>query len=150
YLQSNDDPATVSLNTVRGEAMHSVVRYALWVRRNLLKEDEVGASVSHGLGEMPEVKEVLEAHLDPTRDPSLSVQAIYGLWFPSLVFLDRNWSTENMSGVFPNDEGLVLFRDAAWEAYVMFAEPNGNVFEVLYDEYRSAVMRIGLSSRRRN
>src|SRR5713101_5311940 len=37
---SNMDPATLSINTTRGEAMHAVVRYALWVRRHLEKRPE--------------------------------------------------------------------------------------------------------------
>ena len=32
YGGSNMDPATLSINTTRGEAMHAVVRYATWVR----------------------------------------------------------------------------------------------------------------------
>src|SRR5690606_30022214 len=33
YGGSNMDPATLSLNTVRGETFHAVVRYGLWWRR---------------------------------------------------------------------------------------------------------------------
>lgn len=32
---ANMDSATLSIHTARGKAMHMVVRYALWVRRNI-------------------------------------------------------------------------------------------------------------------
>jgi hypothetical protein len=42
---------------------------------------------------MPEVQEVLDEHLDPTRNSPLAIRAIYGRWFPWLViavFKERN------------------------------------------------------------
>lgn len=65
YGGSNMDPAALSINTTRGEAMHAVVRYALWVRRHLGNEPDGKERLERGLEEIPETREVLEAHLDP-------------------------------------------------------------------------------------
>ncbi len=146
---SNMDPATLSINTTRGEAMHAVVRYALWVRRHLEKEPDGKERISRGFNEMGEVRDVLNAHLDPEEDPSLAIRAVYGQWFPWLVLLDREWAVTNVSKIFPPDESLQDLRDAAWETYIIFCEPYGNVFDVLRDEYSRAVERLDVGDTQR-
>jgi hypothetical protein len=87
------DFASLSINTIRWEAMHGVVEYALWIRRRI--ENEPGFNVGEGFDRMPEVRTVLDRHLDPGFDPSLAIRAVYGQWFPWLHLLDRQWATEN-------------------------------------------------------
>jgi hypothetical protein len=90
---------------------------------------------------MPEVREVLEAHLDPANDPSLAIRAVYGQWLPWLVLLDRAWAAAKTPRIFPADR--TDFRDAAWETYIVFCKPYDNVFEVLEEEYSKTVERLG-------
>lgn len=92
YLSSSWDSATRSINTVRGKAMHAVVRYALWIRRYIESQPDAESRLSRGFDEMPEVREVLEAHLDTRREPSRAIRAVYGWWFPQLVLLDLGWA----------------------------------------------------------
>jgi hypothetical protein len=96
YGGSNMDPATLSINTTRGEAMHAVVRYALWVREEKEAVGE-GRNVTHWFDEMPEVQEVLDRRLDPEVEPSAAVHAVYGWWFPYLVWLDEEWATRSIA-----------------------------------------------------
>jgi len=149
YGGSNMDPATLSINTTRGEAMHAVVRYALWVRRHLGNEPDGKERLERGFAEMPEVREVLEAHLDPNQDSSLAIRSVYGQWFPWLVLLDRTWAAAYVSKVFPRDDSLSDLRNAAWESYIIFCEPYSNIFEVLHDEYKQAIERLGTGSTQR-
>ena len=137
----NSDPVTLSINTIRGEAIHTVVRYALWVKRHT--EEKNGEECSQNFDEMPEVREVLENHLDPSLDPSLAIRSVYGQWFPWLLLLDSDWATENVARVFPREESLRNFRDAAWEAYINYCSPYDNVFELLKREYGRAIELIG-------
>lgn len=143
YGGSNMDPATLSINTTRGEAMHAAVRYALWVRRHLGNEPDGKERLERGLEEIPETREVLEVHLDLQQDPSLAIRSIYGQWFPWLVLLDRKWAVANVPRIFPHDESLRDLLNAAWETYIIFCEPYGNVFDVLHDEYKHAIGRLG-------
>lgn len=136
-------PATLSINTTRGEALHSVVRYALWVRRHVEKTPGGVERIAHGFQEMPEVRECLETHLDPGRDPSPAIRSVYGRWFPWLVLLDREWAKAKISAVFPSaEEHRSLYR-ASWETYITFCHPYDDVFDVLAGEYRRAVEQIG-------
>lgn len=141
YGGTNMDPPTLSINTTRGEAMHAVVRYALWVRRHIERLTDGPALIASGLEAMPEVREVLEAHLDPASDPSLAIRAVYGQWFPWLVLLDCAWATAKVPCIFPAER--TDLRDAAWETYIVFCRPYDNVFEVLEAEYSRTIERLG-------
>lgn len=140
---SNMDPATFSINTTRGIAIHAVIRYALWVRRHLEQEPDGKDKLQRGLEEMPEVHEVLEAHLDPAREPSLAIRAVYGQWFPWLVLLDPNWARTNAAKIFPRDPESEAFFESAWNTYIAFCRPYDDVWEILRPFYRLAVDRIG-------
>jgi len=138
-----DSAAAQSIATVRGEAMHAVVRYALWVRREIETSPDVKERLSRGLDEMPEVREVLEAHLDPVIDPSPAVRSVYGRWFSFLLMLDNHWATEKVGTIFPRDPSLEHLRDAAWEAHVSFSSPYDHLMSVIEEEYRRGVELVG-------
>jgi hypothetical protein len=139
YGGDNMDPVTLSINTARGVAMHALVRYALWVRRCLAATEHLAAN---GLDAMPEVREILEHHLDPSHDPSLSIRAVYGQWFPWLALLDEPWSREHVVGIFPTAESASPLKEAAWQAYLFFGGTYDNVFSLLQEPYAAAVERI--------
>lgn len=142
YGGSNMNPSELSINTVRGEAIHTVVRYALWIRRHLEQTVDGAEALVRGFDEMPEVRQVLDTHLNPDQEPSLAIRSIYGRWFPWLILIDPNWATQNVAKIFPQDETLSDLRIAAWESYIIFCPVYDNVFEVLHEEYRYAVERI--------
>ncbi len=144
YGGSNMDPATLSINTTRGEAMHAVVRYALWIRRHLEKEPEGAELLRRGFEVMPKVREVLETHLDPDREPSLAIRAVYGQWFPWLVLLDPDWARTKAATVFPRDQQSEALFEAAWHTYVALSRPYDNVLDILQPQYEYAVERIGV------
>jgi hypothetical protein len=139
YGGSNMDPATMSINTTRGEGMHAVVRYALWVRRHMETSENAHARLSRGFDEMPEVRQVLDAHLNIQEDPSLAIRSVYGRWFPWLLLLDPNWVRSKISDIFPVEESLQKYFEAAWNTYVVFCPPYDNVFEVLESIYAHAI-----------
>jgi hypothetical protein len=124
---------------IRGDALNAVIEYALWVRRHT--EQQVGKEGSRaaGFNEMREVREVLDEHLDPEKDSSLAIRAIYGRLFPWLQHLDRNWAVANISRIWPRDAEVERFRRAAWDAYVAYCPPYNDVFEILSGEYRYVI-----------
>jgi len=143
YDGSTMDPTTLSINTTRGEAMHAVINYGLWVRRHLEKEPDPKERLAHGFDEMPEVREVLENHLDISRDPSLAIRAVYGQWFPWIVLLDPEWAESHAGQIFPPKEDERNLWAAAWNAYVTWCKAYDNVFDVLGDQYALAIERLG-------
>ncbi|NPV10052.1 MAG: hypothetical protein HPY83_19065 [Anaerolineae bacterium] len=148
YGGDNMDPATMSINTVRGEAMHAVVRYALWVRRHLEGLPDSHERLGKGFDEMPEVRAVLDRHLDSNADPTLTVRSVYGKWFPWLALLDRNWARARVERIFPSLEPTSRLRDAAWDSYVSFCDAYDEVYELVQDQYKQAVHRLGETQKR--
>lgn len=121
---SNMDPPTLALNTVRGSAIHCVVRYALW----LYRADETNGLVS-------EARAVLEARLEPSRDPSAAVRSVYGQWLPWLILMDETWVRDHLSRILPADPAEAELRSAAWNAYILFCQPFDRSLRVLYAQY---------------
>jgi hypothetical protein len=139
YGGANMDPPTLAINTTRGEAIHSTIRYALWIRRG----NTAGGEASDvRFDAMPEVRSVLADHLRVEVDPSAAIRSAYGQWFPWLVLLDKQWVQRRLRDIFPENPQLGYLRDAAWEAYVMFCPPYDTTFDLLTDEYRKAVERL--------
>ena len=129
------EPAMLSINSVRGKAMHAIIQYALWRRRRMNDEGVTG-----GFDTMPEVRALLDGHLE--RDPSPAVRSVYAQYFPALVYLDANWAAAVAPLVFPASEEDVRFWRAAWSAYAIFAQTFDKVFDILRPTYELAVQRM--------
>lgn len=134
YGGSNMDPVTLAINTVRGRAMHATVQYALWVRRHL------GDSATFDT--MPEVKAVLDRHIDVEFDPSLAVRSVYGQFFPWLHLIDPDWAASRIETIFPVQPDDAERFEAAWDAFIVFTPPFDSMAEVLADVFAAAVERL--------
>ncbi len=139
YGGDNMDPLTLSLNTNRGETMHAAIEYALWVHRDV---EARGGDVSSGFDLMPEVRTLLERHLDLIVEPSHAVRAVYGRWLPWLVLLDEEWTAANLGAIFPTEHEAIAYADTAWSTYVTWCPPYDSTSRVLRSEYEDAVRRV--------
>lgn len=142
YGGDNLDPFTMSINTTRGEAMHALMQYALWIRRYFEQQDDKDELIKRGFDEMPEVQTILEKHLDISYDPSLTIRSVYGRWLPWLVLLDSEWTSKYISQIFPQKETDLIYRKTAWTSYIVFNKVYDNVFNILYSEYEAAIDRL--------
>jgi hypothetical protein len=136
------DPANYSINTVRGEAMHAVMSYSRWVYGNTTETTDGANHSLRSFEEQPEVRTVIDKHLDPIVDPSAAIRSVYGQWFPWLVFLDPSWASSAVSRIFPSDEGSKDLHDAAWNTYIVYCPPSEQAFAILKEQYRRAIDRI--------
>ncbi len=132
------EPLTLSINTVRGQSMHALIRYALWIRRTWEEQRQFN-KVENGFQEMPEVKEALETHLE---EKSLAIRAVYGQWLPWLHLLDTSWVSKNLSNVFPPQKNREDLWEAAWKTYICYIDAYDEMLIVLRDEYIRAIDRI--------
>ncbi|MBI2862445.1 MAG: hypothetical protein HYX89_06475 [Chloroflexi bacterium] len=142
YGGENMDPGTLSLNTVRGKAMHAVVAYASWCVQHVKTEQSDRGRNRPPLAIVPEVRRLLEWKLDPAVEPSCTVRAVFGWQLPFLVYLDSKWLQAQLPHIFPQEPSLGHLRDAAWEAYLQYAKFYNQVFQLLELEYRAAVERL--------
>ncbi len=118
------------LSSIRGQALNAIIRYALWVRDCTENSPEPPKISNQGFDLMPEVREILEAHLDLNFDPSLAVRAIYGVEFPRLQFLDSTWASQNVNKIFPIDESKISLWNAAWRSYLQTNIANSDVIKI--------------------
>lgn len=140
YGGSNMGPLTLSLNTVRGAAMHALVSYALWVKQSVVSDGKNRAAWA--AEEIDEVWKCLNHHLDPAVDPSLAVRSVYGKSFPQLTHLSRNWASEHVNEIFPPDLGDHAMWSAAWGAYINYSRVFTDVTPLLLDQYAIAISRL--------
>ncbi len=136
---SSLDPFTLSINMNRSKAMHAVIAYGLWCRR---EQEARGTDSVERFESMPEVRAVLNEHLDPDSEPSVAVRAVYGKWLPWLILLDEQWTANNLSRILPSASEHVALRDAAWNTYIGWCPPFDSVYEVLRRDYEAAVERV--------
>jgi hypothetical protein len=140
---SKMDAVQLAINSTRGEAMRAVIQYAAWAQRHIEEIAVQSPSSASVFDKRPEIREVLDAHLDPDSDPSLAVRSIYGYWLPSLVVFDEEWVSSRLSDIFPEGESLKPLYEAAWDSYVIYNRPYDNIFDVIRIEYVRAVDHIG-------
>ena len=133
----NLDPMTLAINTVRGEAMHAVVNYGLWLSRNQGKETVESTSKMP-----PEMQLVLDAHLDVSKDPSLAIRSVYGWRLPNLFYLNREWVISKLDTIFPPQEEMQPFLMAALEGYISNGIYN-DMFDALKKVYWNAITLLG-------
>lgn len=136
FIQSSDSAYDRATDTIRGTSMVAAIQYGLWVRRHL-------GEPSTSFDSMQEVRSLLEAHLEPSVDPSLAVRSIYGRWLPWIHLLDPGWTAAHIGQIFPADRALEGLRQAAWDTYILYCRPYDEMLPILRDQYRQAVSDLG-------
>lgn len=132
-----EDPATTSINTVRGVALGGVLSYALWVIRHGEVETRSWARL-----DLTEVECALDGRL--ARDPSAAVHAVLGKWFSFLFWADEAWTHAHAERIFPRAEGTEKLWRAAWEAYLALGSTIYlDAFPLLRPSYERALAEIG-------
>jgi hypothetical protein len=129
--EASREPESLALNSVRCPALRVVI--VLAERRR-----EVDANDKEGLDSGTAA--LLEAYLDPDREPSPAVRSIFGWYYGKLMFCDREWAIARVPTIFPTADER-LWR-AAWESFVMRHHAHDKLLEVLESNYRRAIEEI--------
>jgi hypothetical protein len=135
------DPGSLSINSTRGRAMHAALEYARW-RRLLTDADRKAADKPLlSFSDMPEVRDVLEKHLDVASEPTLTIRSVYGHHLNLIAALDFEWLSGNLHKIFPSDDSLRF--DAAWGDYITTNEPSAPLLPVLVPFIERALEHFG-------
>jgi hypothetical protein len=135
------DPSFLSINCTRGRALFAVMEYAQWVRKaeNARKPPE-GLPANFDM--MPEVREILDRHLDISQEPRLTIRSVYGQALSFLASLDWEWFRANVGRILPlGQDGSAYFK-TAWESFVVFNHPHETLLRELEPAYRKAIADI--------
>lgn len=132
YGGSNMDPSTQSINTTRGEATHALVRLAWWEKK------VVGRATLE-----TKVRGALERLATPGIEPSRAVHSVFGRWFGTLTWLDKDWAAALVDRIFPHTRRDRPYWWAAWSAFIVFDRPTISAHKLLNDHYTVAIDRLG-------
>ena len=137
------DPSFVSINCTRGRSLHASVEYAQWVRNcAIARKSPQEPPVT--LNDMPEVREVLDRHLDTSHEPTLTIRSVYGQDLSFLAGLDWEWFRANVERILPLGQNDSAYFNAAWESFVVFNQPYDTLLRELVPAYRKAIADINV------
>lgn len=128
YPDENYNAWDISVNSAIGRLSHALIQYAIWCYHGLKK---TGSTITELV---PEVKSYLESVLNLDQEQSISIHAVLGLQFFTLVTLDERWAKSKINLIFTHDDPHTKAGDAAWDAYT-FQQIYLNSYNVLFDEY---------------
>jgi hypothetical protein len=123
YGGSNMDPLTLSLNTTRPAAMRALIRVA--ARAKEIAEEQQAADVSDEV--VDRVLALVDARLQPERDPSLAQAAALGEGFGRLVWVDREWTEGRLTLLLSAD----AFGDVVGSTALATYQPSRVLLEVM-------------------
>lgn len=134
------DYCSLALNSSRAVVLAAALEYAHWVARE--SADDLPRHGARGVGmeKIPEVREVLEWHLD---NPSVSAFAAIGLRTALLCWLDERWVADKAGVLF----GIGMNVDkpgpevawAAWNTFIVGTRPHITYYRVLQPQFVAAV-----------
>jgi hypothetical protein len=147
YGGDNMDPATLALNTTRGEALRGLVAYAAWHTRYHTAEPLEVAGSPKGATASPEtplsdVLGVLDRHLDPAIDSSPAVRSVYGQHFPVLLHVAPQWARSRAVRIFGSGLPLDEQQKAAAETFLAFNRPSTPLLNALRLQYATWVQAL--------
>jgi hypothetical protein len=67
---------------------------------------------------------------------------VYGQHLPTLAYLDMQWLRTQLRAIFPEGADRQELRNAAWDAFVMFCNPQSALLPLLQGEYEHAVQSL--------
>ena len=139
YGGDNMDPLSLSLNSNRPQALHTVVRYGLWCHRTLTDQGMENPQANEFF---PEILGVLDEHLDAITEPSQAIRSVYGNWYPWLLLLDETWAIDNAPKVFGPEGQADDLGQVAWDTYITRTAPYDSSWRALRPWYERAVSQV--------
>jgi hypothetical protein len=121
------DPFTLAINTVRGTALNALIAIS-----NMLFH--IGKLAEH----QERIESLLSSRLSEN-EFSLSVRSVYGGLFDALISTLPDWTRTNLSVIFPSDENSRQKFLAAWNTYIVYANPRAFSYSVLAPFYKAYV-----------
>ncbi len=123
------DPTSLSINTIRGQAMHALIHAMAWANRN--KADEKF---------MDKIFAELDWHLVKDNDPTQTIRAVYGWHFPMMWGNREEWAMSNKDAIFSDDE----LGQVAADAYVSFSKVHPDAIKILDDVFERQIPRLAI------
>jgi len=136
--KSDMDPFTLSLNSVRGAAMNTLIDYALWYAFHTKNNYGDEKRPNRFTGE-ERIKYLLEDKLVKTNDPSLAIHSTFGVFLSNLAYLNYEWVKENLNKIFPPEKENDIYWRTAWAGYINASRFYSDLFNLLKPQFERAI-----------
>jgi len=131
------DPLALSLNTVRGVAVHSMFSYVCWIRSH----SSENAPTGQNLDDVREAREVLQACLDLQLESSPEIRSVFCANLARLASLEEEWLRDHVEQIFrPHGQNEQPY--STWEMFIRFCHADSRIFALLRQQYSSAILRM--------
>ena len=127
YEKHNLDPTSLSINSIRGQAMHVLMHAMSWANRN-----KVSATF------IDRIFMELDWHLVKDNDSAQAIRAVYGWHYPMIWGTREEWATKNRDVIFSNDD----LGQVAADAYVTFSRVHPDAIRILGDVFERQIPRL--------
>lgn len=124
------DPISLSINTIRGQAMHALIHAMAWANRN-----------KAGIKFMNKIFTELDWHLIKDNDPTQTIRAIYGWHFPTIWGNREKWAMDNKDTIFSDDE----LGQMAADAYASYSRVHPDAINIMSDVFKRQIPRLAVA-----
>lgn len=129
---ASDEPqgselAAALLDAVRPEALRAAILYGLRAQRRT------------GTSDVPEVMEVLDAHVAAESDPALAVRGMFGQRLQTLLRLNPDWTASHLDSILPAVPEQAGVWRVAWNGHLSNQVVTDAAWALLRPHYRRAV-----------
>ncbi len=131
-ILDRDDQFSDAINRTRSRALESLVQFGFWVKRHI--ENDTQEEISHILDER-----IVSSF--PITHPEYSM---LGMQFGNICYLIPDWAKLHKEVIFPVDK-LNAWREA-FRGFLRYNQPHKPVFDLLKEDYNTAILNIDLIS----
>jgi len=138
--ETNMDPYTSAINSVRGNSLIAVIDYALWYAS--LNKGNVSKDIKYPnrfVGE-ERIQKLLEDKLTNKQDdPSLAIHSVFGVYLANLSYLNYEWVERNIANIFPSEKNKIIYWMTAWGGFINASRFYNDLFKLLKSQFERAV-----------
>lgn len=139
--QTDTDWVNVRINTGRGVAASALLEYALrYARMHKAEHEPAEPEGGHPCRFEQAARDAFTRMLDKTKEASAAVHSLFGECLPNFLYLDHDWTADNLNRIFPTKAEYSRYWEAAWEGYMLYSpRVYRELYEMLRPQYSEAV-----------
>lgn len=126
---SSFDLVTLSINTMRSEALSGLIALLKNVARNNHGQNKNGKPLTKGQSD--NVYKLLKNRLDFKAEPTQAVRTVHARELPFLAHDNKEWVEQNLDKIFPRNSDQERYFINAVEAFLIFTKPFPEVFPLV-------------------
>lgn len=126
------DALTLSINTMRGEALETLIA----VLKNASRQTKNILSDAMSQQQADVIYETLERHLDLNLEKTLAVRTVFAREFSSLVFVNREWAVSVVDKIFPEEQDKREYFVSAIEIFINYSKFYPEFFKLIENKVK--------------